>query len=322
MPEASWLPPVVTAALAIAMVAVAYALYVVSRSPEATPVAQARKAAGANAASASPASANTPSSTAGALAPSSLGLPVARELAAHAGAPVEAGFLGLVSHELRTPLTAMQLLLDRLNDSPAELPPRQRKIVDRLNVTAARLTDLVDSILYHARIENGRLVTNVEPFDLAALACTVADEYRPQAERKGLVVDTTNARDAVTIENDPKLLRLVIVNLVSNAVKFTDQGRITVSVDSRGSDRIVQVADSGSGIPVAELKRIFDPFQNVEATEHKHLPGVGLGLSLARQIVDTLGGEITVLSEPGNGSTFTVTLPAVARPHTARPRAQ
>lgn len=231
--------------------------------------------------------------------------------------PVEAGFLGLVSHELRTPLTAMQLLLDRLNDSATELPPRQRKIVDRLNGTTTRLTDLVDSILYYARLQSGRLFASVEPFDLAALASTVADECRAQAERKGLALDTTGAGESVMVESDPKLLRLVIVNLVSNAVKFTEQGQVTVSVEASGTARIVRVGDSGSGIPVAEQQRIFEPFQNVEARKHKHLPGVGLGLSLARQIVDNLGGEIAVRSAPGEGSTFEVSLPAVARPRTA-----
>jgi signal transduction histidine kinase len=89
---------------------------------------------------------------------------------------------------------------------------------------------------------------------------------------------------------------------------------VTVSVAAAGDDRIVRIDDSGCGIPAAELRRIFEPFQNVEATKNKHLPGIGLGLSLAREIVDNLGGAIAVTSEPGRGSTFVVNLPAVARP--------
>jgi signal transduction histidine kinase len=229
----------------------------------------------------------------------------------------EASFLGLVSHELRTPLTAMQLLLDRLNDNIDELPPRQQKLIARMSSTSTRLTDLVDSILYYARIRAGvRLATSVEPFDLRTLVTDVAEELRPQATRKALELETSNGSERVFIETDPKLLRLVIVNLVSNAVKFTEHGKVAVSVSSNGGDRIVRVTDSGSGIDPAEQKRIFEPFQNIEPTKHKHLPGVGLGLSLARQIVDNLGGHIAVRSELGKGSTFEVSLPAVARSHT------
>lgn len=312
MTDASWVPGLIGAMLAIAAAVVAYALFVVSRLPGATEASS----ASAQGSPVAPVGAPSPELRASDLAPSS------PDLAARGddgeGPPLEAAFLGLVSHELRTPLTAMQLLLDRLSDSAAELPPRQRKLVARLEATAVRLTDLVDAILYHARIRDGRVVTSVEPFDLAALARAIADEQRPLAERKGLVLDASGAAETVSVENDPKLLRLVIVNLVSNAVKFTERGKVAISVESLGDDRVLRVTDSGSGIDAAEQKRIFEPFQNVEATKHKHLPGIGLGLSLARQIVDSLGGEITVRSEPGQGSTFTVSLPAVPRRRPAR----
>jgi signal transduction histidine kinase len=236
---------------------------------------------------------------------------------ASAPAP-EAGFLGLVSHELRTPLTAMQLLLDRLGDAGEELAPRQRSIVDRLNATAARLTDLVDSILYYARLRNGRLVASVEPFDLGTLALDVTEELRPQAQRKSLDLEAKTTRDRISIESDPKLIRLVLLNIVSNALKFTERGKVAIAVSAEGDTRVVRVTDSGAGIAADEQKRIFEPFQNVEPTKHKHLPGVGLGLSLARQIVDSLGGHISVRSELGKGSTFEVSLPAVATSATSR----
>jgi signal transduction histidine kinase len=221
----------------------------------------------------------------------------------------EAGFLGLVSHELRTPLTAMQLLLDRLNDPQADLPPRQRKLVERLNGSAARLTDLVDSILYYARIQNGRVVTSVEPFDLASLAKEAAEELRPQAERKSIALESETAADRVGIESDPKLVRLVIVNLLSNAVKFTERGSIAVSTRSEGERRVVRVEDTGRGIAPEEQARIFEPFQSLEPSMKKHQPGLGLGLSLAKRIVETLGGRITVSSELGRGSAFELSLP-------------
>jgi len=235
-------------------------------------------------------------------------------IATAADPSAEAAFLGLVSHELRTPLTAMQLLLDRLADpTGGALPPRQQKILERLVNTSTRLTDLVDSILYYARIRNGKLVTSVEPFDLGTVVTEAADELRPQAERKSLELDASDCREHVAIESDPKLVRLVIVNLISNAVKFTDRGRVAVSALTRGDRRIVRVEDTGRGIAADEQALIFEPFHAVEPTRHKHAPGFGLGLSLARQIVDNLGGEITVRSEIGRGSTFELSLPAAVQ---------
>lgn len=232
----------------------------------------------------------------------------------------ETGFLGLVSHELRTPLTAMHLLLDRLADAGDEVPAKHRKTIERLSSSAIRLTDLVDSLLYYARIRSGRFVSSSESFDLSTIASDAAEELRPQAERKALVFQASRSTDPVSIESDPKLVRLVIVNLVSNAVKFTDHGRVAVTVSSEGDNRVVRVTDSGAGIPAAEQERIFEPFQNLAPTKHKHLPGIGIGLSLARQIVDNLGGRIAVQSEPGRGSTFEVFLPAVAGSRTAPSR--
>jgi signal transduction histidine kinase len=251
-------------------------------------------------------------STAGAAPPPPPPPPSAALDETPAAATPEAGFLGLVSHELRTPLTAMHLLLDRLEDASDELPPKHRKTLERLSSTAIRLTDLVDSLLYYARIRSGRLVSSSEAFDLSTVATQAAEELRPQAERKALTLQAARSTNRVSIESDPKLVRLVIVNLVSNAVKFTDRGEVAVTVSAEGDSRVVRVIDSGVGIPVAEQERIFAPFQNLAPTKHKHLPGIGLGLSLARQIVDNLGGRIAVRSQPGRGSTFEVFLPAVA----------
>ncbi len=220
-------------------------------------------------------------------------------------------FLGLVSHELRTPLTAMQLLMDRLVESESPpLPARERQIVDRLAAATTRLTHLVDTLLHYARIQSGHLAIEVEPFDLAALAAEALEEVRPQAQRKSLELVLQPPDQRVRIESDPKLVRLVIVNLVSNAVKFTVQGSVTVSVANDGERRILRVSDTGPGIAAAQQQRIFEPFQQLEPTKHKHQPGVGLGLSLVRQIVDNLGASIAVRSEVGKGSTFEVSMPA------------
>ena len=134
---------------------------------------------------------------------------------------------------------------------------------------------------------------------------------------KSLELIVTAPDQRVRIETDPKLVRLVLVNLVSNAVKFTERGSVTISVHSDGDRRIVRITDTGPGIPRAEQERIFEPFQQLEQTKHKHLPGVGLGLALVRQIVDTLRANVVVHSEIGTGSTFEVSLPA-SHPDTER----
>jgi signal transduction histidine kinase len=220
-------------------------------------------------------------------------------------------FLGLVSHELRTPLTAMQLLMDRLVDADSQpLPARETQIVERLATATARLTHLVDTLLHYARIQSGHLALDIEPCDLGALAAEAIEEVRPQAQRKSLELSIQRADSRVRVETDPKLVRMVIVNLVSNAVKFTEQGSVTIVVENRGDRRLFRIIDTGPGIAEAERKRIFEPFQQLEPTKHKHLPGVGLGLSLVRQIVDNLKAEISVHSEVGKGSTFEVSLPA------------
>ena len=238
-------------------------------------------------------------------------LRIARDQAAEAS-QLKTGFLGLVSHELRTPLTAIQLLIDRLSDDGGtELAPRQKQIVDRLVSATSRLTDLVDTLLHYARIQSGHLAMNVEPFELGALAAEAAEEVRPQAHQKGLILRAERPKARIRVESDPKLMRLVVVNLVANAVKFTDRGTITVTSDAEGDRRVVRVTDTGPGISPDEQKRIFEPFQQLEPTKHKHLPGVGLGLSLVRQIVDNLGAHIMVRSELGKGSTFEVSFPAV-----------
>ena len=234
------------------------------------------------------------------------------QLRAAEASKLKTDFLGLVSHELRTPLTAIQLLTDRLvdPDSPA-LPARERQIVERLASATTRLTHLVDTLLHYACIQSGHLALDVEPFDLGALAAEALEEVRPQAQRKSLELSMLPSGQRVRIDTDPKLVRLVIVNLLSNAVKFTEQGSVKISVASDGDRRILRISDTGPGIAEAERLRIFEPFQQLEPTKHKHLPGVGLGLSLVRQIVDSLKAEIIVHSVVGKGSTFEVSMPAM-----------
>jgi signal transduction histidine kinase len=247
---------------------------------------------------------------------------------------MKTSFLRMVSHELRTPLTSLKLNLERLTRSREEprsersrrlrgalgsMRERQDEMICKIAASAGRLHELIESLLEYARIEGGRLRVEVEDVDARALCQDVIDELLPQAEQKGLALRLTHANavdpgtDAPLLRSDPRLLRLVIVNLVGNAVKFTQEGEVLVFVShSLGAHRIC-VRDSGPGIPVEDHERIFEPFEQMEPILHKHTRGVGLGLSIVKEMVEALSGRIELASELGAGSTFTVVLPPLDR---------
>jgi len=234
---------------------------------------------------------------------------VARDQAERAS-KVKSVFLGMASHELRTPLTAMLLALEVLKaERGGPLAPKQRENVRRIELAARRLLALVESLLEYTRVESGRLVVKPEPCDLGALASEVVDEALPQAQRKLLVLRVDASPDLGPLETDPRLVRLVLVNLVVNAVKYTERGEITVAVRAEASGRSLEVRDTGPGIPPEEQRRIFEPFEQLGAGPTRTTQGVGLGLSLVKGVVEALGGKLSISSTPGRGSTFRVTLP-------------
>jgi PAS domain S-box-containing protein len=234
---------------------------------------------------------------------------VAREHAERASR-LKSDFLGMVSHELRTPITALQLQLERLRRDQAGLSGDQRNLFTRMGGSTGRLAELVDSLLQYSRLESGRITTRSEAFDLADVANHALDEVRLQAERKNLTIGLrSSARSPATLVSDPELVRLILVNLLMNAIKFTDRGGIEVSVESAHGTQRVLVADTGRGIRVEDQARIFEPFEQVQSMRNKSDPGVGLGLALVREMTKALGGLIEVTSEVGKGSTFSVILP-------------
>jgi signal transduction histidine kinase len=137
------------------------------------------------------------------------------------------------------------------------------------------------------------------------------EEVRPQAEQKKLELRwIAAAAELPEIYSDPKLMHLVIINLLGNAIKYTQQGFVAIEVAHAGGEHRVSVSDSGPGIAEDQRARVFEPFEQIEKVEHKHLPGIGLGLTLVKQIVAALGGRIELQSELGVGSAFTVVFPS------------
>ncbi|HEY5372765.1 MAG TPA: ATP-binding protein [Polyangiaceae bacterium] len=222
--------------------------------------------------------------------------------------------LRLVSHELRTPLGALQLQLERLSgEHRGPLNDAQQQLIVRMRRSLARLTDTIQSLLEYARIESGRLEPFVETFDLRELAKSVVDDFAAQAEAKGLRLQLSGAERPEAFATDARLLRLVLVNLVSNALKFTDQGEITLGVESDPSSCRLQVQDTGPGIAANQQAAVFEPFFQGESVHHSsHSQGVGLGLSLVREMLHALGGSIELESSPGAGSIFRISVPRAA----------
>ncbi len=242
-----------------------------------------------------------------------LTLRVARDHA-EAASQQKTAFLGMVSHELRTPLTAVQLLVDRLDGEKESLPSRLQSTASRLSSAVTRLSSLVESLLQYARFQSGRLTVERQELDVKALVRGAIDDVRMQAQGKGLALVFDDEAPSLTIESDPTLLRVVVANLLMNAVKFTPSGSVTTTLTARADGVALRVTDTGPGIAAVEQARIFEPFHRVEQVRNTHVPGVGLGLSLVRDLVDNLGGTVTVSSDVGVGTTFEVILPSSVTP--------
>jgi signal transduction histidine kinase len=237
------------------------------------------------------------------------GAEVAR-LQAERASEVKSSFLGMISHELRTPLSTVHMNLQLLSRDRGgtATPESMRPRLDRLAQAAQQMSTLIEGLLQYTRVESGRIPIRVVPIDLADLAATLVEEHADTAPPT-LKVSLAPAEPMPILHSDPALLRVVISNLIGNAVKFTREGIVTVYLRNADGAHIIEIRDTGIGIAEADFPRIFEPFEQLEPLRRKTIPGVGLGLSLVRQIVDALGGTIEVQSVVGNGSMFRVTLP-------------
>ena len=231
-------------------------------------------------------------------------------IAAEASNAAKSQFLGHMSHELRTPLNAVIGYSYWL--SRGDLDPKQRTAVDAIRSSGEHLLSVITDILDLAKIEAGKLDLQPVAFDLAACLAELDQMFRLGAEEKSLAFAITMAPEVPdTIVADPKRLRQVLINLLGNAIKFTDAGRVTLTVErpdaaTSGAARLrFTIEDTGVGIAPDQLEAAFRPFEQV-GDASRHAGGTGLGLSITRQIVDTMGGTIHVDSASGRGSRFVV----------------
>ncbi len=229
----------------------------------------------------------------------------------------KSAFLGTISHELRTPLTAVIGYSELLADGLAgPLDARQAEFVHRIRESGEHLLRLVEEVLGFARLEANEERAASEPVDVAAVVRQAAETVEPQAQRRGLALRWESALpDGFVLHTDPTKLRQILVNLLGNAVKFTDAGGVTLraTLDDELGRVELAVQDTGIGIPAEMLASVFEPFWQVEQTTTRARGGAGLGLSVVRRLARLLGGDVAVESEAGRGSCFRVTLPCGAR---------
>jgi PAS domain S-box-containing protein len=226
-------------------------------------------------------------------------------------------FFGLISHELRTPLTSIigytELLADVESDNLSEQGRRFLEVIER---NSRRELDLVGDLLLLTRITAGTFEIEVGSADLATLAAATVEEARPAAEEAAIAL-ALDAPERLAIRGDQHRLAQVADNLVSNAIKFTPEGgRVIVRVRPEGEAAVLEVADSGIGVSQHDRARLFERMFRAAEADRRQIPGTGLGLTIAKAIIDAHQGSISVASEPGEGATFRVRLP-VAGPHTS-----
>jgi len=224
-----------------------------------------------------------------------------------------------INHELRTPLNAV-LGYAQLLDVDDLLPPKAQKGIRVIRRSAEHLSGLIDGLLDISKVEAGRLELASNEVRIREFLDQLSDMFRLQAKSKGIefVFEGASALPSV-VRTDEKRLRQVLINLLSNAVKFTDAGRVTLRVSYRSQVAEFEIEDTGVGIMHKDLERVFEPFERGENTHAAALrPGMGLGLTITKLLVEIMGGEISVKSVPGRGSSFRIKL-MLARVSDAKP---
>jgi len=236
-------------------------------------------------------------------------LEIAKEKAESADR-LKSAFLATMSHELRTPLNSiigftgilMKGIAGPLNDE-------QLKQLGMAKGSAQHLLELINDVLDISKIEAGQLVVSLSEFDFNKMIQKVTSSVEPLAEKKKLDLKLAIPNDETIINSDERRMSQVFLNLINNAIKFTDKGAVKIECSISEQRIITKVIDTGIGIKADDMAKLFKPFSQIDTGLTRNHDGTGLGLSICKKLVEKLGGTITVESKLGVGSTFTVTLP-------------
>jgi len=224
---------------------------------------------------------------------------------------LKSDFLASMSHELRTPINAIMghasLMIDQIQ---GPLNDRQRDGLRRIRAAAQDLLTLINDLLDLARIEAGKMPVTYERVDPRIVIAEIHQQVEPMVQKRGLTFSSSVAEECREIETDRQKFKQILLNLVSNAIKFTPRGGITVAVCIEGADELrVDVTDTGIGIKGSDLEMIWEDFRQVDQSMTREVGGTGLGLSIVRKLLDRLGGRASVVSTYGAGTTFTLVFP-------------
>ncbi len=225
-------------------------------------------------------------------------------------------FITFVSHQLQSPLGAVQQYLDVLTHQAAEtLAPQPREWIDRSRKKITEMRQIISDWLAFSRIDSGQLAAESKPVALPALVNEILDDFAAAAAQRPVSLSHTLPADLPPVAADAAALRMLLSNLVSNAIKYNrPDGHVTLTAGAE-SDRVaLAVADDGIGIDLEQLPHVFEEFYRVRDNSTAGIGGTGMGLAICRRIAEELGGSIEVASEPGRGTTFTVSLPRADAP--------
>jgi signal transduction histidine kinase len=218
-----------------------------------------------------------------------------------------------MSHELRTPMNAILGYTDLiLNGMYGEIPQRMHGVHERVHSNGRHLLGLINDVLDLSKIEAGQLTLSLADYSITDLVNNVLTAVGPLASEKQLALRSELSPELPARgRGDERRILQVLLNLVGNAIKFTDAGEVTVQAAAFDGAFTIAVRDTGPGIPLAEQAKIFEEFQQADTLSTRKKGGTGLGLSIAKRIVEMHGGRICVESSPGQGSTFSVVLPVI-----------
>jgi PAS domain S-box-containing protein len=235
--------------------------------------------------------------------------------AAEKASRAKSEFLASMSHELRTPLTAVigyaDLMVQQIG---GPILPLHQQHAQRIKSSAWHLIGLIDEVLTFSRAEAGREELLIETADICAAARMAMTLVEPQAAAKGVSVSLNSDCETLEFDTDSLRIQQILVNLLGNAVKFTDEGSVSMVIGMEGADLVVRVIDTGPGVPEDRRREIFEPFTQADQTATRAKGGTGLGLSVSQKLAELMGGSLILESSSAAGSTFTLRLPPYVAP--------